>query len=188
MCYNAANHWQLGWFADRAITVDMFKPTLIKIAAFAHYDKTTEGEEYVVVRSGNVYMHYNRATGVNVDTTEYKDHLTIYQAISDGTFLFAALDYETKPLYQRSFSQGTWHAEICDQVFGDGYNTPDYLLVSTGFGESLCSQQVQTKYVSNGLSITVSTSSSSSTLQKSVGQSRVRGGESRALSEINFVQ
>jgi len=138
MCFNAANHWQLGWFQDRAIETDLFAPTMIKLAAFVDYEKTTAGEEYVVARSGNVFMHYNRAKGINQDTFEYQDDLVLYQGIEQGSFLFAALSYPDNKVYQRSFPQGTWWAEICDKVDGDGYS-PDYLVVSIGFGDrSLC--------------------------------------------------
>lgn len=138
MCYNAANHWSLGWFSDRAVATNLFRPTLIKLAAFADYDKTTAGEHYVVARTGNVYLHYNRAKGINANTYEYKDSLTIYQAISTGSYLFAALSWSGTRLYQRTFSSGTWRAEICDSVYGDNTYTPDYLVVSIGFGNSLC--------------------------------------------------
>lgn len=138
MCYNAANHWQLGWYAERSIELDMYTPALVRVAAFADYDKTTAGRDYVVVKSSNVYMHYNRAKGINGNTTEYRDYLTLYQADTDATYLFAALSYPDKPVYERTFSQGTWHVEICEQVFGDNYYTPDYLLVSVGFGSSQC--------------------------------------------------
>jgi hypothetical protein len=56
----------------------------------------------------------------------------------------------------RCFAQGDFHAEICDQVDGDGRSTPDYLTVSIGFGDSLCTQGYDTT-VSNEDSSTVST-------------------------------
>jgi hypothetical protein len=53
-------------------------------------------------------------------------------------------------------AQGDFHAEICDQVDGDGHSTPDYLTVSLGFGDSLCTQSYTTT-VSNDGNSTVST-------------------------------
>lgn len=139
MCYNAANHWHLDWFADRAVAANLFRPTLLRLAAFVDYDKTTSGEHYVLARTGNVYMQYNRAKGINADSYEYKDHLTIYQDVSSGSYLFAALSWKGTRSYKRSFSSGTWHAEICDSISGNGYTTPDHLVISIGFGNSLCS-------------------------------------------------
>lgn len=139
MCFNAANHWKLGWYADRAREVDFFEPTLIRLAAFVDYDRTTEGYHDVLIRCANVYMHYNRAKNFNKDTYEYKDHLTIYQTVRDETYLFAALQYPAKTLYERRFGSMTWRAEICDQIEGDQFS-PDHLIISIGFGDSLCPQ------------------------------------------------
>lgn len=47
-------------------------------------------------------------------------------------------------LSRRNLGQGDFHAEICDQVDGDGRSTPDYLTVSIGFGDSLCTQSYDT--------------------------------------------
>lgn len=138
MCYNAENLWSLGWYSDRAIETDLYKPSLLKVAAFVDYDKTTAGEEYAVVKSGNIYVSYNRAKGMNEDTYEYKDNLILYQGMKEGSYLFSALSYPNKRIYRRTFPQGDFHTEICDQVFGDDRTTPDYLLVSIGFGDSLC--------------------------------------------------
>jgi len=167
MCFNAANHWQLGWFQDRAIETDLFTPTLVRLAAFVDYDKTTQGLDNVVLRSGNVFMHYNRAKGTNVDTYEYKDHLVIYQNTRDGSYLFAALSYPEKTLYKRSFPQGTWRAEICDKVEGNLY-TPDYLIISVGFGESsLCSKQLGDQSSNDGDSVSqIKVSQGSTNLSK----------------------
>jgi hypothetical protein len=136
MCYNAANFWQLGWFADRSISVDDDIPTLVRVAAFVDYDKTTAGQHYVLVETGNVYIFYNRAKDFNIDTHEYKDSLIAYQDDGKGTFLMTALD-SNKMIYERSFNKGVWHLEICDIVSDGGYG-PDYVAISIGFGNSLC--------------------------------------------------
>jgi hypothetical protein len=143
MCYNAENLWNLGWYDDRKTELDLDNPSLLKIAAFVDYDKTTAGREHVLAKAGNIYFHYNRAKGMNKDTYEYQDHLVLYQGTPMGSFLFAALHYPDKPSYDRTFPQGAFHAEICEQVDGDGSSTPDYLVVSIGFGASLCSQGYQ---------------------------------------------
>jgi len=140
MCFNAANNWQLGWFQDRSLETDLFTPTIVRLAAFVDYDKTTSELDYVLVRSGNVFMHYNRAKDFNSDTYEYQDNLVLYQGIPGGSYLFAALSYPDNPVYTKTFPQGTWWAEICEKVEGNG-NGPDYLIISIGFGtESLCSR------------------------------------------------
>ncbi len=144
-CYNAANLNELGWFSDKTLVVDMFTPTLVNLAAFVDYDKTQSNSDmHVIVQSQNLFMHYNRAKNQNQNTTEYHDHFTIYQQFSYGTQLFAALHYNDRAVYQHQFAPGTYTAEICDMVMGNGYSTPDYLVVSIGFGASLCSEVQKT--------------------------------------------
>lgn len=105
MCYNAENYWSLGWHDDRKIEVDLYNPSLVKLAAFVDYDKTTAGREYVIIKAGNIYIHYNRAKGINADTFEYRDNVVFYQGTSMGSFLFASLHYPDKTRYLRTFPQ-----------------------------------------------------------------------------------
>lgn len=137
-CYNAVGLAQTGWYADRTIQVDLFTPTLIKLAAFTDYDLTVAGEHYCIIQTGNVYIYFNRATSFNADTAEYKDYMVLYQSMTLGSYLFAALLYGQNPYYARTFpGAGTWQAQICGEYINQP-SGPDYLLVSIGFGNSLC--------------------------------------------------
>jgi hypothetical protein len=137
MCYNAVNHWKLGWYSDREIEVSSQSTSIIRLAAFVDYGKTTSGSHYVVVKSDDIYLHYNRAKGINSDTTEYKDDMTIYRETDSASYLFAEVNADENPLYLRSTGLGTWHAQVCSKVVGDDY-TPDYLIISIGYGASQC--------------------------------------------------
>jgi len=72
-CFNGHKHWLLKWFEDRAITVNPVAGTaLVELAAFVHYDKTSESHA-VVVNVGDYYLQYNRAKAFNVGTEEMAD-------------------------------------------------------------------------------------------------------------------
>jgi hypothetical protein len=146
--FNAQNHWHLGWYDDRSISVDpiVAAPQLLKIVAFVDYDKTHEGE-YVVAEVGvddtSLYMQYNRAKGFNRDTEEKVDMLTIITAMEGGTNLVAGLDLDANNYSVADF-QGSGQdllIEVCQVGVGNGVDQPDYMIVSVGIGASLCGQQ-----------------------------------------------
>jgi hypothetical protein len=61
-CFNAQNHWLLGWFSDRSITVDPAVPVKVNILGFVDYRKAIPGSEFVVAKVGaNLYLQFNRA-------------------------------------------------------------------------------------------------------------------------------
>jgi hypothetical protein len=143
--FNAQNHWDLGWYEDRSVSVDpIAAPQLLKIAAFVDYDKTQQGE-YVIAEVGveNLYMQYNRAKGFNRDTEEKSDMMTISTKMEDGgTDLVAGLDLDSN-MYLVAGFQGSDQdvlIEVCHVGVGNGVDQPDYMIVSVGVGPSLCGQ------------------------------------------------
>lgn len=139
-CYNAANHWQLGWYSEFQRTMDENEgPTLIKISAFVDHDLAVPGKDIIVLKVGNFYMQYNRAKGINQDTFEYKDTLVITQESKSGgaTSFVAALD-ENETL-RAEIGSKPWTAQVCSKHQGNqNSKVPDYLMVSVGFGKSIC--------------------------------------------------
>jgi len=143
-CYNAANHAQLGWYDDRKIVLNPNVPQKIRLAAFAHYDRTVPNTHYIVASTGNVFMQFNRGTGINSGTYEYKDYLVIVaqQQGRIGTELIKALNHPFDPLFEYDDNGRIWTIEICDK-FELNDPDPDYMEVSIGYGPSLCSQSIQ---------------------------------------------
>jgi hypothetical protein len=142
--FNAQNHWDLGWYEDRSVSVDpITAPQLLKIAAFVDYDKTQQGEYVIAEVGGNLYMQYNRAKGFNRDTEEKADMLTISTKMDKGgTDLVAGLDLDSKTYLAAGF-QGSDQdilIEVCNVGVGNGADQPDYMIVSVGIGPSLCGQ------------------------------------------------
>ena len=143
--FNAQNHWDLGWYEDRSVSVDpIAAPQLLKIAAFVDYDKTQPGE-HVLAEVGveNLYMQYNRAKGFNRDTEEKADMLTISTKMDGGTDLVAGLDLDSNTYLVAGF-QGSDQdilIEVCYVGVGNSVDQPDYMIVSVGVGPSLCGQE-----------------------------------------------
>jgi hypothetical protein len=141
-CFNAQNHWHLKWYVDRRVTVNPEDPVLLKVAAFVDYHKTIEGSESVLVRVGqDHYFQYNRAKSFNIGTKEDKDRLTVVRDDGDGTSLLIGMDSRsTNFFYVEDFegSRKRLNIEVCAESMGIIEADADLMLVSVGFGESMC--------------------------------------------------
>jgi hypothetical protein len=96
MCFNAAKSWKLGWYDDRAleITDEMLQGDGFngKLAAFVDYDKVPEGE-YVLLKVGTKYLIFNEQKGINSETQEFANTVSITDAptLNDSSDAVAAL-------------------------------------------------------------------------------------------------
>ena len=89
MCFNAAKSWQLGWYADKAFTVDpsvtsSWDGTLVGIS-----DYNDAGNNHVLVKletgaALDYYMNFNRATGINSGTKEGENQVLITSQGANG--------------------------------------------------------------------------------------------------------
>jgi hypothetical protein len=67
-CYNAANHWDLGWFPDGRLDLGLYGPTTplyLSIRAFVNYP--AKGPVLLKI-AGNIYLQYNHASIHNKET------------------------------------------------------------------------------------------------------------------------
>jgi hypothetical protein len=80
-CFNAQKHWSLGWFKDRALSIDVEDlPWAGYLAAFVDYNMTTSDQSVLVnVGQSNprLFLQYNRAKGINAGTRELGDQVVI---------------------------------------------------------------------------------------------------------------
>lgn len=161
-CYNSQNHWQLGWFKDKAIEIDTTKlssgPILLNIAAFVDYEKSQFGATnslgqpfYILAKIHDVYyLQYNRAKDHNIGTSELGDKLVIVQhdTVSGRTDELVGLDSNTTS-YEIALGGSSLTEnkslvfEICLTVNGnlasnDTAKQIDYMVVSIGYGGSIC--------------------------------------------------
>lgn len=128
----SAKNYQLGWYSDKYIQVDpssLSSAWYGSLAAFTHYD-SVDSSEYVVIRVGNFFVQYNYQTGINAETQEHQNSITIveYDETADDTGTGAL------PGYSASTEAGQL------QNAGDSYTTSDgYVIELCGTITSLLS-------------------------------------------------
>jgi len=144
MCFNAHKNWISGWFLDRIVTVDpadgIWKGYL---ATFVDYDLTSPGE-YVVIKVGDLYMQYNRAKGMNFETREMRDQMTIAREGQKGSELIAGLDglrTNSTLYFHNNYGENneTLYIAVCGIELGDDLTTPDRMWISVGLNNLDCS-------------------------------------------------
>jgi hypothetical protein len=155
-CFNSHKNWLLGWYSDRAITVDVSKgPWGGNVVAVIHYDKATD-DDFVVIQVGDLYLHFNRRNLFNYGTLEFGDRVTIVRgtAPDEPSSLIGAIATTistTSTVFRVRNFQNTGHdliVEACEQVFGSRQSPelPDYMRLSIhlddGTQTSTCDDQL----------------------------------------------
>ena len=137
-CYNAANHWYLGWFTEGRLdlTTVPSNPITVNIAAFVDYSETaSDSDKYVLVKAGNFYVQFNRAKDYNMGTRAMPDALVITWDGNPGpsgrTELVTGLDMSNS-----YYSDGSTVAiQVCNVVMNGNV---DYMVVSIGQSSTNC--------------------------------------------------
>lgn len=128
-CFNAANHWKLGWFLDRRITVSRDDSArIVKLAAFVDYRDLPVSSDYQVlvrISEGDMVAQWNRAKEFNQDVYERKNDLVIVEQATQSTELIRGLGEGER--FQ--------NIEVCGAVEALG-NDPEHLVVSIGQGSA----------------------------------------------------
>eukprot|EP00980_Cylindrotheca_fusiformis_P015406 scaffold4335_cov119-Cylindrotheca_fusiformis.AAC.9 len=84
MCFNAAKSWQLGWYADKAVTILPLAQGMNeysgRLAALADYP-TADTNVLIKIQQTRspwaFFMNYNAAKGMNVDTMDGRNKIMI---------------------------------------------------------------------------------------------------------------
>jgi hypothetical protein len=129
MCFNPGNYWQLGWEDDKSVEIDPNNGRVtVNLDAFVDYRSVPSGE-YVLLKVGTKYIHYNKKKGMNSETQEFADQVTITDMpnVGDKTDLVGYLSPGQK------YSFGSVTVEFCSATYAGGidkakvsiYNTPD---------------------------------------------------------------
>ena len=96
----------------------------------------------VLVRVGeDLYFQYNRAKSFNIGTKEDKDRLTVVRDDRDGTSLLIGMDSRSTNFFYVEDFEGSGkrlNIEVCTEIMGITGDDADLMLVSVGFGESVC--------------------------------------------------
>ena len=133
-CYNAANHWFLDWYDGSRLDLDPpSTPVTVTVPAFVDYRETrwTDEKYSVLVKTGDLYMQYNRAKDHNSGTRAMADQLVIVRDTGGGSTLITGLDIKN-PVY----SDNTVSIRVCS-VKTEG--SVDYMEISIGKDSTNCS-------------------------------------------------
>lgn len=83
-CYNAQKSWQLGWYEDKTETIDPLEGTgIFDFVLNGVSDYKRNNDALIVLRleqtskEADYYVGFNRASGINKDTTEDRNMVTI---------------------------------------------------------------------------------------------------------------
>jgi hypothetical protein len=136
-CYNACNHWVLGWFSDSRLDLSTIpsSPVTVTMPAFVDYQETAgASDQYVLVKVGNFYLQYSCAKDYNAGASTLPNQLVIVYDADPGmggqTNLITGLDMQN-PYY----SDGSVAIQVCSvQTSG----TVDYMIISIGQAGTNC--------------------------------------------------
>ena len=139
-CFNGANHWELKWYEEAGFTHEVYpeNPEKVYIGAFADRDKFSSAvgfREYAVVKSGDYYIQYNGAWGINVNTNEAANELTVTQQWDDGTYLVGKIT--NIPGSTWTLPDTDWTVKVCEKAEGSS-SLAEVLAVWIGNGTPDC--------------------------------------------------
>jgi len=97
MCFNPAKNWQLGWYDDKNIEINLrfgelsTEPTSYLLNGFIDYGDDTS-DRYIVLKIDDFYIGYNRATedSFNEGTVEAPDKVTVVEKLGTSLSKMAA--------------------------------------------------------------------------------------------------
>jgi Gametolysin peptidase M11 len=99
-CYNAAQHWQLGWYSEHQwslVNQDISSPRLISLAAFPDHQKVSPSQYAILLQvTDNIYLQFNRAKSYNRGTDMMPDQVVVIRDDQDKTVVLAGLDMTTQ--------------------------------------------------------------------------------------------
>lgn len=136
-CFNAYNMWLLGWVRGRSLDVDPSSPGLYKVISIADYANAAPGDEFVVLRIGNLFMLYNGAKGFNANTGEHQNKLVLVNAYQWETNLLGGLDLNQPFFRQQINDTSSLVVQICSEHSGNDTSAAAFV-VSVGYDLSLC--------------------------------------------------
>jgi Gametolysin peptidase M11 len=135
-CYNACNHWTLGWFPNQRLDLSggLSQPIVTNVVAFVDADQAYPGQYAIVKLPGNIYLQFNRAKEYNVGTRANIDQLVVVWDSSGNnsgeTVFVTSLD-----AYNTYYNSGSVVVQICSVQIG---GSVDYMVVSIGPGWADC--------------------------------------------------
>ena len=90
MCFNAARSWQIGWYDSHKLSINPREGSWTgSLVGVADYRNNPQGHPVVVkIETGtgkDLFVGFNRATGVNRETKQGKDQVTVIEARTNNS-------------------------------------------------------------------------------------------------------
>jgi outer membrane biosynthesis protein TonB len=85
MCFNGPKNWQLGWYADRHVTLNSGDSWFGNIYGLSNYTATSNDDAIVIkiaASPDDIYVSYNRATGINAGTVEGINQVLVHTKVA----------------------------------------------------------------------------------------------------------
>lgn len=83
MCFNAVKNWQLGWYADRHITLSGSLNYEGNLIGLSDYGSTTSADKMIIyipnANGTDFYVSYNRKSGRNAETLEGGNQVLVHK-------------------------------------------------------------------------------------------------------------
>jgi len=140
-CFNGFKNWQLGWYRDREMIIKSLSDQenfLINLATFVDYDKTSVNEPVLVNIFDKFFLQYNMAKGMNIDTEERENQVTITTPIEGASESLAGLSKGDKFTVEHFRGTGrTLIIEACENRTNE--KDVDIMLISVSLdGHTRC--------------------------------------------------
>ena len=137
MCFNAAKSWQLGWYDDKSSEVKPEDGAFTgDLSAFVDYNNVPTGGN-VLIKVGTKYMIFNKAKGINAETQEFANTITITDMPRDGDFSDAVGSLGSNgATYRFGHSGSTAIIELCSTQNTGGVETAKISIYMEGTGSS----------------------------------------------------
>lgn len=138
-CFNGVKSWQLGWYQDRHLKLDVDDVTRpIALAAFVDYRRTSPDKPVIINIADKYFLLYNRAKGFNADTQAMQDQVTVTESTPSLSSSRAGLDVGDRFSLVNFRPGRTLIVEVCSRLDGESTGV-DAMIVSVALDRSLCS-------------------------------------------------
>lgn len=136
-CFNGIKNWQLGWYGDRAVEVSSSSPTKVNLASFVDVASTTSEQAVLLKVDNKYYVQYNRAKGMNSETGDAANKVTIVTSVSSGSRLVGQIDTSNS----RFSGDNDLVIEVCSKDSSSGIES---MVLSIGSSKSYCGDSIPT--------------------------------------------
>ena len=135
MCFNAAKSWQLGWYDDKSSEVKPEDGAFTgDLSAFVDYKNVPTGGN-VLIKVGTKYLIFNKAKGINAETQEFANTITITDMPRDGDFSDAVGSLGSNgATYRFGHSGSTAIIELCSIQNTGGVDSAKISIYMEGTG------------------------------------------------------